>query len=150
MRLLLQRVLQAQVNVDGKTVGAIAQGYLLFLGVMKGDSEIEAKWLAEKVSKLRLFDSDSGKVNDWSILDIGGEVLVISQFTLAADIANGNRPDYTLAAPPVDAEKLYETFISLLKSSGIKKVEAGVFGAEMEVSLINDGPVTLELERKAE
>lgn len=147
MRLLLQRVSQASVSVDGKVIGQIGRGYLLFLGVMKGDTEAQALWLSEKVSKLRLFDGDDGTINDRSVVDIAGEVLVVSQFTLAGRTEKGNRPDYTRAEEPGRARELYEFFVERLRALGIKNVATGEFGACMQVSLINDGPVTLLLER---
>jgi len=147
MRLLLQKVTSASVSVSDSVVGEIGQGYLLFLGVMEGDSESQADKLAEKAVNLRLFDGDNGKINDRSLLDISGEALVVSQFTLAGDLKKGNRPDYTAAADSASAKKLYEYFIEKLKSLGVKKVEAGEFGAYMQVSLTNDGPVTLWLEK---
>lgn len=147
MRILLQRVASASVTVDDKTVGSIRRGYLLFLGVMQGDTDAQAEWLAEKVTKLRLFDGDDGTINDRSLLDIGGDSLVVSQFTLAGKTEKGNRPDYTGAAKPDDAKKLYASFVAHLRSLGVTKVETGVFGAHMTVALVNDGPVTLVLER---
>ena len=147
MRVLLQRITEAEVRVDGKSVSATKRGYLLFLGIIQGDTETEAKWLAEKISKLRLFDAETGKVNDRSILDIDGDILVVSQFTLAGDTAKGNRPDYTSAADPVLAEALYERFMQYLRECGVRRVESGKFRAMMEVQLTNDGPVTLLLER---
>ncbi|MDO8649049.1 MAG: D-aminoacyl-tRNA deacylase [Candidatus Peregrinibacteria bacterium] len=145
MRLLLQRVSRAEVTVDGAVIGSIGKGYLLFLCVMAGDTSAHAQLLAEKVTKLRLFPGEVGKVNDRSIADVGGSILVVSQFTLAGDVSKGSRPDYTKAAPPADAETLYEFFIEKVRASGIP-VEAGQFGAAMEVTLVNDGPVTLWLE----
>ena len=147
MRILLQRVSTASVSVDRRVVGSIGRGYLLLLGVMQGDTEEQASWLAHKIVHLRLFDAQDGKVNDRSILDIGGEALVVSQFTLAGDFAKGNRPDYTAAAAPAHAIPLYEFFMDALRKEGVAKIESGTFGAMMEVSLINDGPVTLWLER---
>lgn len=147
MRLLLQRVTQASVSINQQIVGQIGQGYLLLFCVMKGDTSLQAQLLAEKVSKLRLFDGEDGKVNDRSILDIGGAVLVVSQFTLAGDVSKGSRPDYTAAAAAADATVLYEYFMRKLRELGIQKVETGVFGAEMSVSLVNDGPVTIFLEK---
>ncbi len=147
MRLLLQKVTSASVSVDSSVVGEIGQGYLLFLGVMSGDSEEQADKLAEKAVNLRLFDGEDGKINDRSLLDIDGQILVVSQFTLAGDLKKGNRPDYTAAADPKSATKLYEYFIEKLRSLGVTKVEAGEFGAYMKVSLENDGPVTLWLEK---
>jgi len=147
MRLLLQRVSKASVSVDQQIVGKIVRGYLLLLCVMQGDTSLQAQWLAEKIVKLRLFDAENGKVNDRSILDISGEILIVSQFTLAGDVSRGSRPDYTAAAKPQEATVLYEYFMRKLKELGIAKVESGVFGEEMEVSLTNDGPVTIFLEK---
>lgn len=147
MRALLQKVTSASVSVEGRAVGSIGQGYLLFLGVMKGDTEGQGQWLAEKISKLRLFDGEDGKINDRSIIDAGGSALVISQFTLAGTADKGNRPDYTGAEAPDRAKMLYERFVVALREAGIAQVETGEFGAHMHVSLINDGPVTLILER---
>lgn len=135
--------------VDGKTVGQIKRGYILFLGVMRGDTKEEAEWLTEKICKLRLFDGEDGKINDCSIKDIGGEILIVSQFTLAGDFKKGSRPDYTAAMEPQLAEIMYDTFIKMMKQK-VSKVESGVFGAKMEVSLINNGPVTLMLEKKTQ
>ncbi|MDD5103536.1 MAG: D-aminoacyl-tRNA deacylase [Candidatus Peribacteraceae bacterium] len=147
MRLVLQRVKEASVTVDGQIVGAIGAGYLILLCVMKGDTSLQAQLLAEKIVKLRLFDSVGGKVNDRSLLDVHGEVLVVSQFTLAADIQKGNRPDYTAAAGPEEAKILYEYFMQKLRELDVQKVEGGRFGAAMSVQLTNDGPVTLILEK---
>ncbi len=147
MRVLLQRVTRAAVHIDGRSVGSIDAGYVLFVGVLNGDAETEATWLARKVSQLRLFTGPGGRINDRSILETGGGVLVVSQFTLAGTAEDGNRPDYTAAARPEEAEPLYAFFCSELRRHGIASVETGVFGAMMEVSLVNDGPVTLLLER---
>lgn len=147
MRIVLQRVTAASVAVDGRTVGSIGPGYLILLCVMRGDTSLQAQLLAEKIVKLRLFDSADGKINDRSLLDIGGEVLVVSQFTLAGDTKKGNRPDYTAAAGPEEAKILYEYFMKKLKESGVSKVASGQFGAMMNVQLTNDGPVTLILEK---
>ncbi|MDD4319462.1 MAG: D-aminoacyl-tRNA deacylase [Candidatus Peribacteraceae bacterium] len=149
MRILLQRVREASVDVDGETVGRIGKGYLLLLCAMRGDTEEDAKRLAEKAAGLRLFDSPEGKINDRSLLDIGGDVLVVSQFTLAGDVRKGRRPDYTAAASPPEAEKLYTFFIQHMRSLGVPRVESGRFGAMMAVSLTNDGPVTLLLDTAA-
>lgn len=149
MRIILQRVTRAAVTVEGEETGVIGQGYLLLLGVMEGDTGAEARWLAEKIVRLRLFDGPEGKINDRSILETGGGVLVVSQFTLAADIRKGNRPDYTAAAGPDAAKELYEQFLADLRGLGVKEVATGRFGARMEVDLTNDGPVTLILERSA-
>lgn len=147
MRLVLQRVSSASVSIDGQTVGAIGRGYVLLFCVMHGDTSLQAQLLAEKIVKLRLFDSADGKINDRSLLDIGGEVLVVSQFTLAGDTKKGNRPDYTAAAGPDDAKILYEYFLQKLRELGVAQVAGGEFGALMSVQLINDGPVTLILEK---
>ncbi len=147
MRVLLQRVTSAAVDIEGVTVGSIERGYLLFLGVLDGDTPAQGVWLAEKISKLRLFDGPDNKINDQSILNIGGSVLVISQFTLAGQVEKGNRPDYMAAMEPKVAAELYETFIACLRDAGIVRVETGRFGANMQVHLVNDGPVTLLLER---
>lgn len=147
MRLLLQKVSQASVTIGGQEFSRIAEGYLLFLGVMEGDTETQALWLAEKISKLRLWDSLDGKINDRSLIDVGGSALVVSQFTLAGDTEKGNRPAYTAAARPEIAEPIYEKFCQYLKEAGVKEVQTGKFGAMMQVKLINEGPVTLMLER---
>ncbi len=147
MKILLQKVKNASVTVDGEEVGAIGRGYLIFIGIMEEDSWEAANWLAQKVTSLRLFDGDYGKINEASLMDVGGEVLVVSQFTLAAKLEKGNRPDYTRAAAPDIAERLYKHFIYQLKEMGVAKVEAGTFGAHMEVTLTNDGPVTLLIEK---
>jgi D-tyrosyl-tRNA(Tyr) deacylase len=147
MRLLLQKVSQASVTVDTKEIARISKGYLLFIGVMAGDTEEQAKWLAEKVSKLRLWDSPEGKINDRSIVDVCGSALVVSQFTLAGNTEKGNRPDYTKAAHPVVAEPLYERFCQYLREAGVREVQTGKFGAMMQVELVNEGPVTLVMER---
>lgn len=147
MRIVLQKVSEASVTVDGEVIGQIKQGYLLFLGILEGDTSAQAELLAEKIVKLRLFDGENGKINDQSILDICGEILVVSQFTLAGRTEKGNRPDYTLAADPDSARQLYEYFIRKLESFGVQRVETGEFGAMMDVWLRNDGPVTLILER---
>lgn len=147
MRLLLQRVTDAAVSLDGKTIGKIGRGYLLLLCVMRGDTELQVDWLTEKVCGLRLFDGPDGKINDRSLLDVAGEILVVSQFTLAGEVSKGRRPDYTLAAAPEDAERLYNYFIQKLRSVTTERVETGVFGGYMQVELTNDGPVTLLIER---
>ena len=144
MRALLQRVSHASVTVDGKVVGQIGQGLLVLLGVGQGDSEVQVKTLADKIVHLRIFGDDEGKMNR-SLLDVGGEVLVVSQFTLYADVRKGRRPSFTDAAPPSLAEPLVERFKDALATYGLK-VEGGVFGAYMEVELINSGPVTIWLD----
>ncbi len=147
MRVLLQRVSEATVSVDGREIGRIGHGYVLFLGVMRGDTEREAEWLARKVVSLRLFAGTDGRINDRSLLETAGEVLVVSQFTLAADTRKGNRPDYTAAEVPEQAERLYRVFADQLRALGVPQVATGEFGAHMAVALVNDGPVTILLER---
>src|SRR5438105_8844511 len=141
MRVLLQRVSRASVAVNGEIVGQIGQGLLVLLGIGHGDSEAQIKTLTEKIVHLRIFEDEAGKMNR-SLLDIGGEVLVVSQFTLYADIRKGRRPSFTKAAPPSLAEPLVECFKALVAAHGLK-VASGVFGAYMDVKLNNDGPVTI-------
>ncbi len=141
MRALLQRVSHASVTVDGKVVGQIGHGLLVLLGVGQDDSEVQVKTLADKIVRLRIFGDDEGKMNR-SLLDVGGQALVVSQFTLYADVRKGRRPSFTDAAPPSLAEPLVERFKDALATYGLK-VEGGVFGAYMEVELINSGPVTI-------
>ncbi len=145
MRAVIQRVNKSSVSVDGEIKGSIAKGYNILLGVMEGDTENQAELLAGKVAKLRVFEDENGKMNK-SILDIGGEILVISQFTLCADIKKGNRPSFTDSAAPEEANRLYEFFCSKLIENGIGKVETGVFAADMLVSIENDGPVTIVMD----
>ena len=145
MRAVIQRVNKSSVSVDGEIKGSIAKGYNILLGVMEGDTENQAELLAGKVVKLRVFEDENGKMNK-SILDIGGEILVISQFTLCADIKKGNRPSFTDSAAPEEANRLYEFFCSKLIENGIGKVETGVFAADMLVSIENDGPVTIVMD----
>jgi len=146
MRILLQKVTDASVSVDGTMIGKIGRGYLLFIGIMAGDSDEQARWLTEKILGLRLFEGENGKINDRSIRDIGGQILAVSQFTLAGDFSKGNRPDYTAAAERSEARRLYDYVVDRLKQSGLT-VATGEFGADMRVSLVNDGPVTLVLEQ---
>jgi D-tyrosyl-tRNA(Tyr) deacylase len=141
MRALVQRVSQASVSVDAKVAGEIRQGLLVFLGVREGDTEVNATKLARKIVNLRIFADRDGKMN-LSLQDISGEMLIVSQFTLYGDTAGGNRPSYSEAAKPEVAEPLYKAFIRLCRNQGVT-VATGVFGAHMEVSLINNGPVTL-------
>ena len=142
MKAVIQRVKCADVSVDGKTVGKIDKGYMILLGVVEGDTVECAELLAAKVSKLRVFEDENGKMN-LSVLDVGGEALVVSQFTLCADCKKGNRPSFTSSAHPEIANDLYLKFSQLLRDNGISKVENGIFGADLQVSLINDGPVTI-------
>ncbi len=146
MRLLIQRVTQASVTVDDKTVGIIGPGVLVFLGIHKDDPPEATTYLAQKLINLRMFHDENEKMN-LSLLDTHGSVLIVSQFTLYANCNSGRRPDFFQAAPPDIAEPLYEKFITEVKS-GISKVETGIFGARMRVHLINDGPVTFILDSK--
>ncbi len=143
MRAVIQRVSRASVRADGRVVGEIADGLLVLLGVAAGDEAAAADGLAGKVARLRIFENDEGRF-DRSVLDTGGGALVVSQFTLIADTAKGNRPSFTGAAAPAEAEWLYERFCAALRELGLP-VEQGVFGARMEVELVNDGPVTIVL-----
>lgn len=144
MRALLQRVTQARVDVDGATVGEIGAGWLILLGVGHDDTQLIADQLAEKVALLRCFEDANGKTN-LSIADVGGQVLVVSQFTLYADLTRGRRPGFTNAAPPDVANHLVDSFGAALRRRGLH-VEQGQFGAHMQVSLVNDGPFTIWLE----
>jgi D-tyrosyl-tRNA(Tyr) deacylase len=145
MRAVVQRVSKASVTVDGEVVGSIGRGVVVLIGVTQGDGEAEARFLASKVANLRIFADDDGKFNR-SALDVNGEVLVVSQFTLYADARKGRRPSFAHAAPPEVAEPLIERFVSLLEENDLH-VETGVFGAMMMVEIHNDGPVTIILEK---
>ncbi len=147
MRALVQRVKQARVEIGGEVAGAVGEGLLVLLGVRHGDTPAEAAWLADKCLNLRIFTDEAGKFNH-SVLDLRGEILVVSQFTLYGDASRGRRPGFTDAAPPDIAIPLYEQFTAELRQSGLK-VATGRFGAAMEVFLQNHGPVTLLLERDA-
>ncbi|MBM3216033.1 D-tyrosyl-tRNA(Tyr) deacylase [Candidatus Poribacteria bacterium] len=144
MRAVIQRVSQASVVVDGKTQSSIGFGFVVLLGVADGDGEADIAYLAEKIAHLRVFPDDESRMNR-SLLDVGGSALVISQFTLFGDCRRGRRPSFTDAARPEDANRLYEAFVEALRARGVP-VETGVFQAHMEVSLVNDGPVTLLLD----
>ncbi|MZH13521.1 MAG: D-tyrosyl-tRNA(Tyr) deacylase [Nitrospinae bacterium] len=145
MKIVLQRVAQASVRVGGKDIAAICRGLLVLFGAEKNDTEEKVIFLAEKILNLRIFSDEKGKMN-LSCLDISGEVLVVSQFTLAGDCSKGRRPGFDNAAPPDEARSLYQNFIHQVSRSGLK-VASGEFGADMQVELINDGPVTFTLER---
>lgn len=146
MKLVVQRVLNAQVDVDGKTVGKINKGFMVLCGITHEDTEKEADVLARKLCNLRVFEDENEKMN-LSLKDVNGELLIISQFTLYADsMSSGNRPSFIAAARPDKAEPLYEYFLKKCEAEGIH-VEKGIFGADMKVSLINDGPVTIILEK---
>ncbi len=146
MRALIQRVSRASVHVRGKEIASIGQGFLVLLGVADEDGEEQAAWLAHKIAGLRLFEDDAGRMN-LGLKDVEGAVLAVSQFTLYGDARKGRRPSFTRAAPPAQAEELYDRFCDLLAAEGVP-VEKGVFQAHMEVALVNDGPVTLWLERE--
>ncbi len=145
MRLLVQRVLNSNVKVDGKVVGEINKGYMVLLGVTHDDDKEKADYLVNKLLNLRVFEDENGKMN-LNIKQVGGELLIISQFTLYGNTKDGNRPSFIDAAKPDKANELYEYFIEKCKKENIK-TEAGIFGADMKVSLVNDGPVTVMLER---
>ncbi len=142
MKAVIQRVKNAAVSVGGKTVGACAAGYMILFCAMTGDTDEDLETLVRKVVALRVFEDDEGKMNR-SILDTDGEILCISQFTLGADVKKGNRPSFVKAMEPMGAAAYYDRFCEMLKTAGIRRVEKGVFGAEMQVSLVNDGPVTI-------
>jgi len=146
VKIVLQRVKQAAVEVNKQTVGQISKGVCLLIGVEKGDTEEETLYLAHKITELRIFPDEEGKMN-LSLLDILGEVLAVSQFTLAASLKKGRRPSFDNAEDPERAERLFRFFVDMIKEKGIK-VETGVFGALMDVRLVNDGPVTFILEKK--
>ena len=145
MKLIVQRVKEAEVKVDEKTTGKIGKGFLVLLGVTHTDTKENADYLAKKLINLRIFEDENDKMN-LAIKDVNGELLIVSQFTLYADCTGGNRPSFVNAAKPDVAEPLYEYFMKKCEEYGIH-VEHGIFGADMKVSLINDGPVTIELEK---
>ena len=144
MKAVLQRVANARVDISGRTVGAIDAGLLVLLCAERGDADAVAERLLAKILKLRIFSDDAGKMNR-SVQDIGGGLLVVSQFTLAADVSGGNRPSFTQAAPPDEGRRLYDHFVALAKAAH-PVVATGEFGADMQVHLVNDGPVTIPLQ----
>ena len=145
MRVLIQRVTRSSVSVDGRIVGEIGKGLNILACVMEGDTAKEAELLAAKCAKMRIFEDDDGKMNR-CLLDVDGEALVISQFTLCADCRKGNRPSFSTSAPPDTAKALYEYFAEQLRHNGVRRVETGVFAADMHVEIHNDGPVTIWLD----
>ena len=146
MRVLVQKVTEASVTVGAYVVSRIEMGFVVFIGIEKGDTESQADFLAKKVSQLRIFEDENRKMN-LSLSDVGGEILVVSQFTLAGDTSRGNRPGFGTAACPEEAEPLYEYFVQKLKDEGCL-VKTGIFQTDMKVSLINNGPTTFVLEKK--
>ena len=147
MKAILQRVSFAEVKVDGDTVGKIDSGFLILLGIAEGDTQKEADALSAKISTLIVFTDENDKMN-LSLADIDGEVLVISNFTLYADCSHGRRPSFIKAARPETAEPLYEYFCKRMSDNGVRRVEKGIFGADMKVSLLNDGPVTIDIDTR--
>ena len=145
MKTVIQRVRSAAVTVEDRIVGQIGPGLLVLLGVEKGDDQARADWLAEKIAGLRIFSDENGKMN-LSLRDVGGSLLVVSQFTLAGNCAKGKRPSFDTAAPPAEGQRLYEYFLEAARRLGLP-VETGVFQADMQVTLVNDGPVTFILEK---
>ncbi|MBQ8740116.1 MAG: D-tyrosyl-tRNA(Tyr) deacylase [Clostridia bacterium] len=145
MRAVIQRVKNANVQIGGAVVGKCGTGFMILFCAVDGDTQNDIDLLARKTANLRIFEDDEGKMNK-SILDIGGEVLCISQFTLAADTRKGNRPSFINAMEPITAEKYYKMYCEALKTNGVKNVETGEFGADMQVTLTNDGPVTIILD----
>ena len=145
MKLVIQRVNHAEVKVDGTTIGSIQKVFLFFLGIGKGDSKEQVEYLVKKLVQLRIFSDQNGKMNQ-SIQDIGGELLIVSQFTLYADCHHGNRPSFTPAEEPSKAKMLYEYFVETCKKTNCSNVATGEFGADMKIELENDGPVTIILE----
>ncbi len=145
MKAVVQRVKKSSVSVDGELIGSVEKGFNVLLGVMNGDTKEQAELLASKIAKLRVFEDEAGKMN-LDVTSVGGGVLVISQFTLCANIRKGNRPSFTDSAPPEEANALYEYFCECLKNNGIGRVEHGKFGADMLVKIDNDGPVTIVMD----
>jgi len=147
MKLVIQRVSNASVTIEGKVEGAIGEGLLLLAGIAPDDTEEDLQWLSRKTVQLRIFNDEAGKMNK-SLQDVNGNILLISQFTLQASTKKGNRPSYTGAAPPEIAIPLYERFKQILSTDLGKPIQTGIFGADMKVSLLNDGPVTIIIDSK--
>lgn len=147
MRIVLQKVSSGSVKVDGKTVGEINQGHVILLGIEDADNQEDIDWLIKKIAQLRVFNDESGKMNK-SLEDVEGDLLIISQFTLHAKYKKGNRPSFVHAAKPEYAEEMYEQFIESARKRMHGKVETGIFGAMMEVNIVNDGPVTITMDTK--
>lgn len=147
MRTILQRVTQASCTVDGKITGEIKTGFLVLLGIEDADTEADLQWLAQKIAAMRIFSDENGLMNK-SLADVDGDILLISQFTLFAQTKKGNRPGFTRAAKPDKAIPLYEQMIKVLEEFTGKKVATGIFGADMKISLLNDGPVTIIMDTK--
>lgn len=147
MRTVIQRVLEAKVTIDGVVKGEIGRGYMILVGIEEADNSQDIEWLAGKIARIRLFDDENGVMN-LPITAIGGEILLVSQFTLQALVAKGNRPSYIRAAKPEISVPIYEEFIDALERAIGKPIQTGVFGADMKVSLVNDGPVTILIDSK--
>lgn len=147
MRITLQRVSEASVTVNEKTVGEIGPGLLVLLGIEEEDTDEDIEWLCHKIAKMRIFNDEEGKMN-LSVKDVDGELLVVSQFTLHASVKKGNRPSFIRAARPEFATPMYEKFIKVLEITAGRDVQSGEFGAEMKVHLVNDGPVTISVDSK--
>lgn len=145
MRAVVQRAAGAEITIDRRETRSIGPGLVVFLGVMKGDTEKQADFLAEKIKDLRIFTDENEKMN-LSLMDVGGELLAVSNFTLSTDCKKGRRPSFDLAAPPAEAESLYNRFVARAKELGVKRVETGEFGAHMDVLVQNDGPITIILD----
>lgn len=147
MRLVIQRVSEASVTIDGSIRGAIARGFMILVGIEQADTTEDVDWLVQKVVNMRIFPDEEGKMN-CSLTDVGGGLLIISQFTLHASTKKGNRPGFIQAARPELAIPLYERFIESCRNAGVQQVETGIFGADMKVALVNDGPVTIVIDSK--
>ncbi|WP_299049823.1 D-aminoacyl-tRNA deacylase [uncultured Polaribacter sp.] len=147
MKIVIQRVLEASVTVDDKKIASIHEGILILLGIVNDDNQEDIDWLVKKIINLRIFNDDLGVMNK-SILDVLGDIIVVSQFTLHASTKKGNRPSYIKAAKPAIAMPLYKEFVAKLESETSKKVQTGIFGADMKIALLNDGPVTIIIDSK--